>query len=211
MAKGVKDIFVSVLSQDSCVWPTLQGPAISSKLSSSISEYWATWQEKINIDISSLSQVRLQTQSSTNPLYSGAADCVRQTVAKEGPRALYKGKRKGVWWWWWWWCWWWWWWWRWWLLLENTHYTHYFIFVFDSPVTTQPDSWLSTHCLGHGFAAPSDVNTMLCNFMQFCTIFCAFMPLSTILCTCKHFCVLLCIYIILCTVISAMVQRLFSP
>jgi len=35
--------------------------------------------------------VRLQTQSSTNPIYSGAADCVKQTVAKEGPRALYKG------------------------------------------------------------------------------------------------------------------------
>ena len=26
------------------------------------------------------------------------------------------------------------------LILRNTHYTHYFIFVFDSPVTTQPDS-----------------------------------------------------------------------
>jgi len=36
-------------------------------------------------------KVRLQTQSSTNPIYSGAADCVKQTVAKEGPRALYKG------------------------------------------------------------------------------------------------------------------------
>ena len=37
--------------------------------------------------------MRLQTQSSTNPIYSGAADCVKQTVAKEGPRALYKGKK----------------------------------------------------------------------------------------------------------------------
>ena len=37
-------------------------------------------------------QVRLQTQSSTNPIYSGTADCVRKTVSKEGPRALYKGE-----------------------------------------------------------------------------------------------------------------------
>ena len=44
------------------------------------------------IDISL--QVRLQTQSSTNPIYSGAADCVKQTVGKEGVRALYKGKRQ---------------------------------------------------------------------------------------------------------------------
>merc|ERR1712211_54524 len=36
-------------------------------------------------------KVRLQTQSSTNPIYSGTADCVRKTVSKEGPRALYKG------------------------------------------------------------------------------------------------------------------------
>jgi len=36
-------------------------------------------------------KVRLQTQSSTNPVYSGTADCVRKTVSKEGPRALYKG------------------------------------------------------------------------------------------------------------------------
>jgi len=38
-----------------------------------------------------VSAVRLQTQSSTSPLYSGAWDCTKQTVAKEGPRALYKG------------------------------------------------------------------------------------------------------------------------
>ena len=37
-------------------------------------------------------QVRLQTQSSTNPIYSGTADCVRKTVSKEGARALYKGE-----------------------------------------------------------------------------------------------------------------------
>lgn len=36
-------------------------------------------------------KVRLQTQSPTSPAYSGAWDCTRQTVAKEGPRALYKG------------------------------------------------------------------------------------------------------------------------
>lgn len=36
-------------------------------------------------------KVRLQTQSATSPLYSGAWDCTRQTVAREGARALYKG------------------------------------------------------------------------------------------------------------------------
>ena len=38
-------------------------------------------------------QVRLQTQSATNPLYRGTWDCVGQTVRKEGLRALYKGKK----------------------------------------------------------------------------------------------------------------------
>ena len=37
-------------------------------------------------------QVRLQTQSATNPLYRGTWDCVGKTVRKEGLRALYKGK-----------------------------------------------------------------------------------------------------------------------
>ena len=37
-------------------------------------------------------QVRLQTQSSLNPIYRGAWDCVNQTVRKEGVLALYKGK-----------------------------------------------------------------------------------------------------------------------
>jgi len=36
-------------------------------------------------------KVRLQTQSSTNPLYSGAWDCVSKTVRKEGVLAVYKG------------------------------------------------------------------------------------------------------------------------
>jgi len=36
-------------------------------------------------------KVRLQTQSATSPLYSGAWDCTKQTVSREGPRALYKG------------------------------------------------------------------------------------------------------------------------
>lgn len=36
-------------------------------------------------------KVRLQTQSSTNPVYRGAWDCTQKTVTKEGWRALYKG------------------------------------------------------------------------------------------------------------------------
>ncbi|KAI8986596.1 mitochondrial carrier domain-containing protein [Pilobolus umbonatus] len=36
-------------------------------------------------------KVRLQTQSTTNPLYSGMMDCVRQTKAKEGLAGFYKG------------------------------------------------------------------------------------------------------------------------
>jgi len=36
-------------------------------------------------------QVRLQTQSSTNPLYKGTWDCVTKTVRNEGFTALYKG------------------------------------------------------------------------------------------------------------------------
>jgi len=36
-------------------------------------------------------KVRLQTQTSSNLVYSGAWDCTKQTVVKEGPRALYKG------------------------------------------------------------------------------------------------------------------------
>jgi len=36
-------------------------------------------------------KVRLQTQSASNPLYSGALDCVKKTVQKEGVTALYKG------------------------------------------------------------------------------------------------------------------------
>jgi len=36
-------------------------------------------------------KVRLQTQSFSNPLYSGTLDCVRKTVSKEGVTALYKG------------------------------------------------------------------------------------------------------------------------
>lgn len=36
-------------------------------------------------------KVRLQTQSSTNPIYKGAWDCTTQTVKKEGLFALYKG------------------------------------------------------------------------------------------------------------------------
>jgi solute carrier family 25 carnitine/acylcarnitine transporter 20/29 len=38
-------------------------------------------------------KVRLQTQSSTNPIYSGFGDCVRKTVAKEGFAGLYAGVR----------------------------------------------------------------------------------------------------------------------
>eukprot|EP00128_Syssomonas_multiformis_P006590 Colp12_sorted_trinity150504_noHs@31757 len=36
-------------------------------------------------------KVRLQTQSTTNPLYSGVVDCFKKTVSQEGPLALYKG------------------------------------------------------------------------------------------------------------------------
>ncbi|KAF2074808.1 hypothetical protein CYY_003872 [Polysphondylium violaceum] len=36
-------------------------------------------------------KVRLQTQSVTNPVYSGAMDCLRKTVAQEGALGLYKG------------------------------------------------------------------------------------------------------------------------
>jgi len=36
-------------------------------------------------------KVRLQTQSTSNPLYTGALDCARQTIKGEGIRALYKG------------------------------------------------------------------------------------------------------------------------
>ena len=43
-----------------------------------------------------LFQVRLQTQplpaAGEKPMYSGAMDCVKKTIAKEGPRGLYKGK-----------------------------------------------------------------------------------------------------------------------
>ena len=43
-------------------------------------------------------QVRLQTQplpaAGEKPMYSGAMDCVKKTVAKEGPKGLYKGKKK---------------------------------------------------------------------------------------------------------------------
>ncbi|CAK0772247.1 hypothetical protein CVIRNUC_003943 [Coccomyxa viridis] len=36
-------------------------------------------------------KVRLQTQSSTNPIYSGALDVVKKTIQWEGPQGLYKG------------------------------------------------------------------------------------------------------------------------
>lgn len=36
-------------------------------------------------------KVRLQTQSTTKPIYSGAIDCVRKTIQWEGPKGLYKG------------------------------------------------------------------------------------------------------------------------
>ncbi|KAI8145658.1 mitochondrial carrier domain-containing protein [Fennellomyces sp. T-0311] len=36
-------------------------------------------------------KVRLQTQSTTNPVYSGMMDCVRQTREREGLRGFYKG------------------------------------------------------------------------------------------------------------------------
>ena len=45
-------------------------------------------------------QVRLQTQplpaAGEKPMYSGAMDCVKKTIAKEGPKGLYKGKNKRV-------------------------------------------------------------------------------------------------------------------
>jgi solute carrier family 25 carnitine/acylcarnitine transporter 20/29 len=36
-------------------------------------------------------KVRLQTQSSVNPLYSGMVDCLKKTIAQEGLGGLYKG------------------------------------------------------------------------------------------------------------------------
>ncbi|BFZ58915.1 Mitochondrial carrier protein ymc2 [Savitreella phatthalungensis] len=36
-------------------------------------------------------KVRIQTQSHTNPLYSGALDCAKKTFAREGALAFYKG------------------------------------------------------------------------------------------------------------------------
>ena len=45
----------------------------------------------LNPNISTF-QVRLQTQSASNPLYRGTWDCLGQTVRREGLRALYKGK-----------------------------------------------------------------------------------------------------------------------
>eukprot|EP00884_Botryococcus_braunii_P004247 jgi/Botrbrau1/13823/Bobra.0056s0065.1 len=36
-------------------------------------------------------KVRLQTQPSTNPIYSGVVDCVRKTIQWEGLPGLYKG------------------------------------------------------------------------------------------------------------------------
>ncbi|KAK9863589.1 hypothetical protein WJX84_011011 [Apatococcus fuscideae] len=36
-------------------------------------------------------KVRLQTQPSAKPIYSGAIDCVRKTIQWEGPKGLYKG------------------------------------------------------------------------------------------------------------------------
>ena len=36
-------------------------------------------------------KVRLQTQSSTKPVYSGALDCFRKTIQWEGLSGLYKG------------------------------------------------------------------------------------------------------------------------
>ena len=45
-----------------------------------------------------LLQVRLQTMplpaAGQPPMYSGAIDCVKKTIANEGPRGLYKGKKK---------------------------------------------------------------------------------------------------------------------
>lgn len=35
--------------------------------------------------------MRLQTQSSANPIYSGAVDCVQKTLKWEGVGGLYKG------------------------------------------------------------------------------------------------------------------------
>jgi solute carrier family 25 carnitine/acylcarnitine transporter 20/29 len=36
-------------------------------------------------------KVRLQTQSHTNPIYSGLSDCVKKTWAAEGAKGFYKG------------------------------------------------------------------------------------------------------------------------
>jgi len=37
-------------------------------------------------------KVRLQTQSATNKLYDGIADCLKKIIRNEGFFALYKGK-----------------------------------------------------------------------------------------------------------------------
>lgn len=36
-------------------------------------------------------KIRLQTQSSENPLYKSTGDCFRQILQKEGPLSFYKG------------------------------------------------------------------------------------------------------------------------
>lgn len=36
-------------------------------------------------------KIRLQTQSSTNPMYTGMVDCFKQIMTKEGPFTFYKG------------------------------------------------------------------------------------------------------------------------
>lgn len=36
-------------------------------------------------------KTRLQTQSTTNPIYSGAGDCFKRIIKNEGPLTLYKG------------------------------------------------------------------------------------------------------------------------
>lgn len=36
-------------------------------------------------------KIRLQTQSTSNPIYSSTADCFKQILAKEGPFTFYKG------------------------------------------------------------------------------------------------------------------------
>jgi len=49
------------------------------------------WSSSLHHLSPSLLQVRLQTQSSTSPLYTSTWDCVSKTVRKEGLLALYKG------------------------------------------------------------------------------------------------------------------------